>query len=629
MNIKLTSVLVLLLIVLSCSHVETDWIPGNLHFHSDFSDGNRTPEKNLDIIAKMGSVFCIPTDHDKGINPTSKITKTIRKDYGYDNYINRYTNSNIISQAGVPLIVIPGLESSRTPGHTLSIGEIHQDDQLINTKTQQEVINRINALGWLPIAAHPFSKKFPYNTNQAEGIFGIEFFNDDVGDGYIKTRDWYLALLKKGKKVKAFGCGDNHYVFDPKDADKWKKRTWVKADHLDKPSILEAIRQGKTIAAYAIVGIKQPDEKSFEITFEKETKIKGMRIYRDNEEVYYQPYDKALKDVTLSLDSNLVLPGDHQYIFEIEDYFITSPISINTAGFSNVNKILYIMEDSNGRTGLYIINPDGSGLRKWQNWQKDWQYPNFSSNGQRIIFQQPVGQVGGEICSFDLKTQQVTRLYPKSRNEILCANHPCLSPDGQKIVFERILWAKQSDNSLSGRSNEIWTMNSDGQDAKLLDKQLDGQFMGDFSPDGSSVTFSSGNGLSIYDLKKRKRTNMPGVPIGPADTKPCWLPNSNMVAYLGDDVVEASGQGTWYDLYLVDIKNGQRKTLASDLRFISDLDWSPDGRQLVLLLHNQYSDPRQGAKIMVINPENPSQRKTIFETSFKIHGVFWSKFKVN
>lgn len=98
--------------------------------------------------------------------------------------------------------------------------------------TQQRVINRLNKLGLLSVAAHPSfvtPKPFPWEwpeildyqfyPGQINSLGGIEIFNDHDQRQYIRTRNWYLTLLSQRRDIFVTSGCDSHAPVDPIVAD--------------------------------------------------------------------------------------------------------------------------------------------------------------------------------------------------------------------------------------------------------------------------------------------------------------------------------------------------------------------------------------------------------------------------
>lgn len=103
-----------------------------------------------------------------------------------------------------------------------------------------------------------------------------------------------------------------------------------------------------------------------------------------------------------------------------------------------------------GNADIYVVNADGTGLVRLTD-DSSWDYtPSWSPDGTKIAFGS--GREGcGEIFVMDADGSQQTNL---TRTPDACSDYPRWSPDGKMIAFK------------SGRdgNSEIYVMNYDGSD---------------------------------------------------------------------------------------------------------------------------------------------------------------------
>ena len=627
---KTKTYLVLFFLAVVCVSVQADWYPGIIHAHSTFSDGTRNPESLIEKAKKSSALFLIPTDHYEQIGKEKKFGGTIADDFGFDNYRKRFTTTD--------LVVISGAEVTKT-SHTLAIGDIKYDGILMNAKTQQEVIGRIKELGWLSVAAHPGSKKYPYDTNAADGICGIEFFNDGSEEGYKKTRDLYLSLLKQGKDVFVTAGCDSHYPIDPQDSARWQRKTWVFCDKLDKTSIFEAFARSQTYASsnniklenfdyipgFLIKRINYP-EFAFTVSFEKKTSSsKVVKIYRDGELVSdsAREYPKGLEKIDYSWQDQVLL-GEHRYVIEVEGVLITSPIRLEFPALTDLGKILFCLEDEKGQVALWTINPDGSGLRKWMDWNNKWSRPSFSPSGKEMIFEDYGNNSVWIFNTQDRKKQKA----PLDNNQNIC--EPSWSLQNKIVFVYRQYYQSGPNNSLGGT---IKTVDPDGQNLKELFSLGDAKKLVDadiamprWSFDGNYISFSGICDLCVVDAKgsnlQRLTNDYPQwVGQGPF----LWSPKGDLIGILSN---VNTPDNKWHEFQVIRPNGKDRKTIISDLRYMYDWDWSKTGSEIVLSTSpaDSFSDIA-AYKLIMVDFANPKQKRIVFQKeNCKIHFVMWNSF---
>jgi TolB protein len=65
----------------------------------------------------------------------------------------------------------------------------------------------------------------------------------------------------------------------------------------------------------------------------------------------------------------------------------TTPVTTTTSGSKNLaGKIAFASNDENGDLEIYVMNADGTNLKKLTNNSIGAQYPVWSPDGQRIAF---------------------------------------------------------------------------------------------------------------------------------------------------------------------------------------------------------------------------------------------------
>jgi len=667
---------------LLCVSAWAEWYPGIIHTHSTFSDSDRIPEMVMEEAARSGALFVIITDHYEQIDSSKSVRPDVpKKDFGFENYKKRFSGVPTIGDVPVPLVVITGAEITTGSSHTLALGALSfKDDRFLKQNTQQGVIDRLNELGFLPTAAHPHFQclsllrpwgitRYLYDKKNANGLCGVEIFNDHNWKQYTQTRDWYLSLLSGGNDVFVTSGCDSHSGGEPKDVDRWTRKTWVWSEDWDWTSgkLIEAIRKGQTYASnYGaslenlnyIPGFKVQEidraEFQFTVVFEKEiTSSKTVQIYRDGKlltESIHQ-YPKGLKKIEYFFKDDQVQVGKHWYVVDVEGVLITSPIKLRIkqpfSRSTGSGKILFCMEDENNVPFLYTINPDGSGLAKWMQWSYYYSKPTFSPDGKQMIFSSTILKSDGVfltnfIYSMNLSTGQTKRIFPLKEDYTQSGNFPQISPDGKKVVFEyqryKPLWLRKSIPGYSTSKDQIppqriWIMNSNGNCAGLLNKKLDDLEFPVWSPNCKQIVFSTFTSLVVYDLTKKVWYNLSGQrwSDGPNQIRQEWSPAGDWIVFMSSDVAESPGSYThmWHDLYLIRPDGSDRHMIVGDVRYIDDLDWSKNAREIALLLNNEYMNPSSGCKLEIVNVQNPSLRRTIFQTDRSIDWLMWNTYNSN
>ncbi|HOL22213.1 MAG TPA: CehA/McbA family metallohydrolase [bacterium] len=168
--------------------VRGNWYKGNLHTHTQNSDGAFTPEETCMLYSKAGYSFLAITDHNR-------ITKGVK--------------------ASDDLLLIESCEIDVQGFHIVGIDMEDEFDK--EGLTPQQVIDRMKQQDAIVILAHPYwSGLTSYELLQLEGYEGIEIYNHVChrmrGKGYSSVH--IDEVLQKGKRTFCFAVDDCHIESD-------------------------------------------------------------------------------------------------------------------------------------------------------------------------------------------------------------------------------------------------------------------------------------------------------------------------------------------------------------------------------------------------------------------------------
>jgi TolB protein len=135
---------------------------------------------------------------------------------------------------------------------------------------------------------------------------------------------------------------------------------------------------------------------------------------------------------------------------------------------------------------LFLIDVDGTGLRRLTDNPGRDGHAGFSPDGSRIIFNSVRnGSEVYDLYEMDVDGSNVTRLTNFEQWD----TYPSVSPDGSRIVWRRIL--PTGGSSSSGHNSEVFVMNRDGSGVTNLTNHPDFDGYPSWSPDGSKIAFAS------------------------------------------------------------------------------------------------------------------------------------------
>lgn|SRR5215831_500564 len=180
----------------------------------------------------------------------------------------------------------------------------------------------------------------------------------------------------------------------------------------------------------------------------------------------------------------------------------------------------------------------------------------------------------------------VVRLTSSGAND----EFPRWSPNGTKILFQ-----SDRDNPTTGYM-DIYVMGADGSGVTRLTSDPNDDSMASWSPDGSQIVFQSmrsGTNYQLYAMSADGSNQINITNTSSNDGEPSWSPDGTKIAFASDRDHEG-----YYSIYLLSADgNQQRLTFSSDTIGDSQPTWSPDGSKSHLLVR-EIARPSHGQKLM-------------------------------
>lgn len=251
--------------------------------------------------------------------------------------------------------------------------------------------------------------------------------------------------------------------------------------------------------------------------------------------------------------------------------------------------VIAFASSRSGNWQIWTLNPETGRTLQLTGGDDDLHHPAWDPNGRRIA----CADGSGRILMVEMNGEH--RVLPDTPEN---CTHPAWSPEGDRIAFVCRTFQ-------SGREeSDIWVADlKTGRTRKLLE-QRDIQNSPHWSPDGSSIVYSTGYRASptkvVEDLWVVKADGSDPRRIlsnGFSNVKPKWSPDGTRVAFASD----RSGN---MEIWVSDPDGRNAVQVTSDRAYDSDPAWSPDGSRICFtstrsgrlelwLMQSSGADPKQ------------------------------------
>ena len=179
--------------------------------------------------------------------------------------------------------------------------------------------------------------------------------------------------------------------------------------------------------------------------------------------------------------------------------------------------------DLENRYDLYIVNADGSGLRRLVSAPTNVSLsrPDWSPDGRRIVYNVFGPDDTSAIDIVDADGSNVVRIStpPESTGD----TRPRWSPDGKRIAFTRS-WATVTPGVGPGMASQTLVMNADGSDVIQIRSEQSSEWFPAWSPDGASLALFSRyyGGFFVVSADGTERRPTPVLCCGYGDSSLSW-----------------------------------------------------------------------------------------------------------
>jgi Tol biopolymer transport system component len=267
---------------------------------------------------------------------------------------------------------------------------------------------------------------------------------------------------------------------------------------------------------------------------------------------------------------------------------------------------------------IFVINADGSGLRRLtRNAVADWA-PAWSPDGQKIAWTSRSHGTGADVFVMNADGSDQQNLTPKPGNR----GEPRWSPDGRAILFTAV--PPGQPRSASGWPySDVYVMNADGSGQRnLTHTPAAGEGDPAWSPDGQHIAFTRLAGppgevrIVVMNADGSAKHAVTPTLAHPGDRAPTavWAPDGQRIAFWDD-----------FAIYVVNADGSGLRRLTRNA--FEGPNWSPDGRKLIFVrARHQKSRPHwQGGDLWVMNADGTGQRNLTRTQRGDGHAATWAR----
>jgi len=226
---------------------------------------------------------------------------------------------------------------------------------------------------------------------------------------------------------------------------------------------------------------------------------------------------------------------------------------------------------------ISTIGSDGTNLRQFS-LAFQAQTPVWSPDGSRIAFE-GTRLDNTDIYVMDADGSNLRRLTTSPAAD----QWPSWSPNGTRIVYDN-LGAERADDSGFSPTSEIYSISTSGGTPTRLTHNGVDDSQAAYSPDGAKIAFHRGGGMWIMDANgsNKREVSLPGRCC--TGFTPQWSPDGTKIAFTRYDPTWRYSELAVVRVYVLDLASG-KVTAVGHFEMSTDSNppqWLPSGDALLI-----------------------------------------------